>query len=148
MFQCILATTDGSTTAQPGVQQAAGLARALGAQLVLLHVVDQRPVYADFSGVDNTAEMVEVQAAAGQRVLDEARGALAKQGIEVRTRLVACTSESIPEIVLREAKTLACDLIVMGTHGRSGLRNLLMGSVAEAVVHHSTVPVLLVRAPS
>jgi nucleotide-binding universal stress UspA family protein len=147
MFTKILATTDGSPTADQGVTQACQLASALGARLTLLHIIDTRPVYADFSGVADSGSMVEAQAQSGSRVLENAKAGAASLGLEIDVRLVETGSESIAGAVLREAVALGSDLIVMGTHGRTGLRSLLLGSVAEEVLHGASVPLLLVRAP-
>ncbi len=145
MFKRILVTTDGSVTAEKGVTTACQLAHSVAAKLTLLHIVDTRPVYADFSGINDSADMIAAQTESGTRVLAKAKALAAEHQIEVDTRLVESSVDPIAAVVLREAAALQSDLIVMGTHGRTGLKNLLLGSVAEAVLHGSQVPVLLVR---
>ena len=68
-----------------------------------------------------------------------------KYGVESHSRVLSSTGEKIADVLLREAQEAGCDLIVMGTHGFTGLMHLLMGSVAEGVVRHANIPVLLVR---
>ena len=145
MFKRILVTTDGSVTAEKGVTTACQLASSVGAKLTMLHIVDTRPVYADFSGINDSADMIAAQTESGARVLANAKALAAEHHIEVDTRLVESSVDPIAAVVLREAAALQSDLVVMGTHGRTGLKNLLLGSVAEAVLHGSPIPVLLVR---
>lgn len=145
MFKHILVTTDGSRTAEKGVNTACALANSLGARLTMLHIVDTRPVYADFSGINDSADMIAAQTESGARVLENAKSLAAEFQIAVDTRLVESSIDPIAAVVLREAAALQCDLVVMGTHGRTGLKNLLLGSVAEAVLHGAPMPVLLVR---
>ena len=147
MFKRILVTADGSPTSDKGVVTAANLAKSLGAHLTLLHVVDTRPVYADFAGINDSSDIIAAQTEAGERILTKARALVATTGVEVGSRLVESSLDSIATVVLQEAHSQQADLIVMGTHGRTGLRNLLLGSVAEAVLHAASVPVLLIREP-
>ena len=145
MFKRILVTADGSATATKGIVTAAGLARSLSAQLILLHVVDTRPVYADFSGVIDSSAVIATQTEAGEQVLAQAEALAAGGGLEIASRLVESSVDPIPAVILHVAKTEQADLIVMGTHGRTGFSHLLLGSVAEAVLHASAIPVLLIR---
>ena len=55
------------------------------------------------------------------------------------------TGEKVAKIICREAKQRSCDLIIMGTHGLTGVMHMLMGSVAEGVLRHAKVPVMLIR---
>lgn len=148
MFKRILVTTDGSKTAEKGVTTACTLAASVGAKLTLLHVVDTRPVYADFSGINDSADMIAAQTESGARVLANAKTLAEEYKITVDTRLVESSIDPIAAVVLREAAAVQADLLVMGTHGRTGLKHLLLGSVAEAVLHGSLVPVMLVREDS
>jgi nucleotide-binding universal stress UspA family protein len=147
MYQRILVTTDGSATAIKGVTEACALAKALGARLEILHVVDTRPIYADYSGISGSAQLFAEQSTLGATLLAEAVAVATEAHVSVATHLVESSTEGIADAILRTAASLQSELIVMGTHGRSGLQALIFGSDAEAVLHHSPVPVLLVRCP-
>lgn len=129
------------------VQRAAQLAQVNGAQVVVLHVV-QTP-----TGVAADLELREGRETptrqVGQALVDEARPTLddhveglRTQGIDGRGRIVI--GEPV-EAILEAADELAPELIVMGTHGRSGLSRLLLGSVAEKVSRRAPCPVVTVK---
>jgi universal stress protein A len=137
LFRTILHATDFSESAGAAFRVACRLAREHQARLVLLHVVEP-PAVAYAGGVILPGPAVEVEE------IREKLGRLAGQahGLGVETRLVE--GEPAPTIV-RLALELACDLIVLGTHGRRGLARLVLGSVAEHVLRRAAFPVLTVR---
>ncbi len=94
------------------------------------------------------AKLREDQRKYGQAQLDDAKGLAAALQIEVETRIHDLDGGRVADAILQEAKDSACDLIVIGTHGRRGLSRALLGSDAEQVLRQSPVPVLLVRAPN
>ena len=118
-----------------------------GAVLYLLHVVPTdephllREIYEPWEG--GGANIESAQRVAHRRLEEIAAGRL---GDSVRHRLLVVVGDPADEIV-RAAETLSADLIVLATHGRSGVRHLLLGSVAEKVVRRATCPVLTVRRP-
>jgi nucleotide-binding universal stress UspA family protein len=135
----ILFPTDFSTCSDAGLEQATALAREAGAKLLIIHVEEPPAAYAGgemyygLSEPDQTAILQMLHA-------------------------VLPTDPSVPyehrllrgypaEEIVDEAEREHCDLIVMGTHGRTGFRRLLMGSVAEAVVREATCPVLTYKLP-
>jgi nucleotide-binding universal stress UspA family protein len=140
-IKSILHPTDFSEWSKAGFTLACALARDYKARLVLLHVARQ-PMIAPFMGVvpsepdnyhqDLAAELAKLRVGAA--------------GIEVEDRLAF--SDSPAAEIARCAGQLHCDLIVMGTHGRSGLGRVLMGSVAEGVSRQATCPVLTVKMPA
>jgi len=81
----------------------------------------------------------------GQSVLAAGKAAATQSEVEVDTILREVTRGRIADVVIEEAKKAACDLVVMGTHGRRGFSRLALGSDADLVVRGSPVPVLLVR---
>jgi nucleotide-binding universal stress UspA family protein len=81
----------------------------------------------------------------GEDVLSKAKAAAAAAGVAAETSLREVTRGRIASIVIDEARSSGCDLIVMGTHGRRGFSRLALGSDADLVVRESPVPVLLVR---
>jgi nucleotide-binding universal stress UspA family protein len=134
----ILVPTDFSAPSQQALTYAFELAQKVGAKLSLLHVIEV-PVYA--IEVSLPLQDLEQDARRGlARVLPEAAAA----HVDV-TRLVAM---GVPyEQILATATAEQVDLIVMATHGRTGLRHLAMGSVAERVVRMAPCPVLTIRSP-
>ena len=146
MFKRILVPVDGSSTSNRGFEQAVALARAHGATLCLLNVVDEHVIVQhteDMAAL--TDQFLESMRRSGQAVLDKAKAAAGRSGVDCRTVLVENIASSVADIIVEQAKKQRADVIVMGTHGRRGIRRLVMGSDAEGVVRNSPVPVLLVR---
>ncbi|MCS7166712.1 MAG: universal stress protein [Gemmatales bacterium] len=138
-LRTILHPTDFSEPAKAAWQTACALARFYGARLVALHVVF--PLTAAYTEVIPT-EAIEQQIASGRQALEQLEPTEA--GLAVEKRLE--TGDPV-EMILRVAGELPADLIVMGSHGRTGLARLLMGSVAEQVVRKAPCPVLVVKRP-
>ena len=148
MYKRILVPVDGSPTSRRGLIEAIALAKLMGAHIKLVHVVDTHMAYMDFSGMSNVGDLINMLREAGGKILDEARREVESQDVQVNTTLVECSSGAIAEAILIEVKQYAAELVVMGTHGRRGVRHLVMGSDAESVLRQCDVPVLLVRCPS
>lgn len=146
MYQSILVPIDDSHTSRQALQEAVRFVKDQHARLRLVNVID----LAQFSW--GGAEFVDVgQLQQGLRenagkLLDEVKSQLAAQGVEAQTAVVEVWGGPFYQGILDEAKRWPADIIVMGTHGWTGLDHLLMGSVAEGVVRHSSLPVLLIRA--
>ena len=146
MFKRILVAVDGSSTSDQALQEAIKLAKELQAQLRIVHAVDLRDIYLSADFVD-PLELSNVVIKGGQEILRKAEAVAKSTGITVETRLLTIDTmgQRIPEMIAADAETWQADLIVICTHGRSGLSRLLMGSVAEGVVRVATKPVLLIR---
>lgn len=139
----ILVPVDFSSGSDAAVEWAQALGSAFGARLVLLHVIDTSANA--LMGGPGGVLTPPPPAAFYDHLREEARGAMAAlaQRVPDATPLVR---EGAPRQEILSATTeLKADVIVMGTHGRSGLAHLLFGSVAEHVVRHAAVPVLTVR---
>jgi nucleotide-binding universal stress UspA family protein len=148
MYRRVLVPLDGSDTAARGVREAAGLAKAQGARLRLLNVLDERFFMSAGEGyamVDIT-ELIESLRAEGRKALDAASKAALRQRVKVDTSLVESRGRPVSDVILDEARKWRADVIVMGTHGRRGINRMLLGSDAERVLRSAPVPVLLVRA--
>jgi nucleotide-binding universal stress UspA family protein len=147
MFKRILVAVDGSSTSDQALQEAIQLAKELQAQLRIVHAVDLRDIYLSADFVD-PLQLSNVVSKSGQEVLRKAQALAESTGIAVETQLLKMEAmgQRIPEMIAADAQAWPADLIVICTHGRSGLSRLLMGSVAEGVVRVATKPVLLVRA--
>ena len=131
----ILVATDFSLQASNALRSARSLAEAFGAKLILLHVIDVLTEIGFAMAGTDPFQLLREEA-------DKRMGELKALIPDAET--IVCEASPRPAIV-DAALELNCPMIVMGTHGRSGLEHLLLGSVAEYVVRHSKVPVLTVR---
>jgi nucleotide-binding universal stress UspA family protein len=145
MYRNILVPVDGSRASNMGVVEATRLAKALGGRIRLLHVVNRTPWIAPGAAPAVIDDLIAQLINTGESILQRTRSEVRDAGIEVEGRLLEALGERAGEIAIAEAKSWPADLIVCGTHGRRGVRRMLMGSDAEYIVRHSTVPVLLVR---
>lgn len=146
MYQSILVPIDGSETAELGLREAIQLARTLGARIRLLHVINKMP-WVGAGAVPPVIEEVVAQfRSSGESILHEAKAAARAEGVEVDSRLIEALGDRAGAVIVAEARDWPAQLIVCGTHGRRGLKRILLGSDAEHVVRHAPVPVLLVRA--
>jgi nucleotide-binding universal stress UspA family protein len=138
-MEIILHPTDFSTESRLAFDAACLLASASRGRLVLLHV-DRPPV----SELGGTALVPPLPSEYDRQGLLEQLQSLqpSQSGIDVQHRLEYGDPESI---ILKVAQEIGADLIVLGTHGRTGLRRLLMGSVAEHILRNAPCPVLTVR---
>lgn len=138
-YRTILHPTDFSGCSTAALEVASTLAREHGARLVCLHVVPAIEAL-------HSRERVTLEDPDSSRAtLEELRGRLEGTGLQaVETRLAS--GEAASEI-LRTARETGAELIVLGTHGHSGLRRLLLGSVAEEVLQHAGCMVLVVKDP-
>ena len=151
MFEHVLVAVDGSSTSNRALAAALTLAREEKATLHALHVVDQTTVALSLAGgyyvppdyVDSLLAALREQ---GRRILSTVEAAARRKGQVVQTALVENFAGTVADAILRHARKVHAEVIVVGTHGRRGVPRLLMGSNAEAVLRQATVPVLLVRA--
>jgi nucleotide-binding universal stress UspA family protein len=139
----ILVAVDGSELSDRALDHATGLARAMPD--TRLHVVSVLPpvrVYGEVEVYAGETQMHELAARQAMQSLASAREKLAAAGVEAEFEEL----EGDPaETIARRAAELGCDSIVMGTHGRGRVTHLVLGSVAQRVVHLASVPVTLVR---
>jgi nucleotide-binding universal stress UspA family protein len=138
-IKTILHPTDFSEASQHALAMAVGLARDYHARLILLHAVEP-PVYYGELGTAVIPSEEERETA------EDRLAALVGPGTPVAVEHMVSEGIAAPEI-LRVARETHCGLIVIGSHGRSGLGRVLMGCVAEEVARKSPCPVLIVRAP-
>jgi len=144
MYKRILVPVDNSAASLAAIDEACMLAKALKAKLRLLHVVDLDQFGWGRAQVLDEAAHLSIQET-GDQVLDTALAHASAAGIKAESHAIHGWLEGIPDLLLAEAAQWEADLIVMGTHGRSGLRHLMMGSVAEGVLKRAELPLLLVR---
>jgi nucleotide-binding universal stress UspA family protein len=148
VYERILVAIDGSDTAQVALLQGIQLAREQQARLRLVHVVDELAV--TFEKPRTPDAFWKAARKAGRRILADASVRAVKAGIEPQTKLVEIRTlgtvvRHVADAIVKDAERWSADLIVIGTHGRRGLRKLFLGSVADGVVRISGIPVLLIR---
>lgn len=145
MYQHILIPVDGSPTSDRALQEALAFARQHNVQLQLLHVMEEIH-FVDIESSINYAELQESIRNSGAKVLAQAQVMVQQAGMTAETKLLEAGGERVANVIVAEAERWPADLIVIGTHGRTGFSRLLFGSVAEGVVRTAPVPVLLIRA--
>jgi nucleotide-binding universal stress UspA family protein len=145
MYTRILVPVDGSTASARGLDEAIELARHLKAQMRLVHVVEPWVMVSPETTAETLHQVAEHVRSVGASLLEQCESKVAKAGIKVDAELIETAGDSAGECIVRKAKEVDADLIVCGTHGRRGIRRLLMGSDAEYIVRRASAPVLLVR---
>lgn len=144
MYRRILVPIDGSATASLALQEVSKLAKQHGAQVELVYVMVDIHLM-DANSYINYAEMKESMESSGNRILAEAQALMLQTGIAAEVKLLEASGQRIASVIIEEARRWSADLIVIGTHGRSGFSRVLFGSVAEGVVRMAPIPVLLIR---
>ncbi len=147
MYQRILVATDGSKLSNQAVQHALKLADVTGAELIALKVVPRYPQTYFEGGVALAADEIKRIEKEWQAEAMEVVNAVksAGQKMEVRVKATTVKSDLIAEAIISGAKKHKADLIVMASHGRRGLKRLLLGSETQQVLTHSHIPVLVLR---
>jgi nucleotide-binding universal stress UspA family protein len=138
MYARILVPTDGSVCSDLAIAHAVAIAKAMGATVVFLFVMDT--LTARQEGVVNMAEALEALTAEGRVHLDRAEQIAADAGVHAAGQLV---EGSPAEVIVRRSADF--HLVVMGSHGKGILKRLTAGSVTQAVLHRVTCPLLIVR---
>ncbi|PZN32053.1 MAG: universal stress protein [Proteobacteria bacterium] len=147
MYKKILVPVDGSEASKRALAEAVKLAQSQGAVLRLVHVVNPHIAVSAFDAVYDYEQLIDSFRKSGAKILEEAEASARTDGLEVQTSMVESIAGAAADGILEEAARWPADLIVMGTHGRRGVRRLVMGSDAEQVLRSAPVPVLLVREP-
>lgn len=148
MYSRILVAVDGSTASQRGFDEALRFAKSTGGQLRVVHVINEivAPLSPDMPNSPAYYDMV-IGAIRdhGKKLLQQASERAAQAGVACEPKLIESLGSRAADQIVQAAKEWPADVIVLGTHGRHGLRRLAMGSDAELVVRQSTVPALLIR---
>ncbi|OPY28725.1 MAG: Universal stress protein [Methanobacterium sp. PtaU1.Bin242] len=131
MFKTIMVPTDGSKNAQKAEDVAISIARNFQAILMVVHIIDEKLIYP-----------FEVLEEDGKKILERVTLKGKDQGVDIQQVLIVGNpTHDMAKIV----EKTGADLVVIGTHGKSGLQKLLMGSVAENTIKTVKIPVLLVK---
>jgi nucleotide-binding universal stress UspA family protein len=137
----ILVPIDFSECSKKALQYAVAFARQFGAELVLVYVVQVNYYVGDFGTVDTALLETEMRRNGEKQLADLA---VMEVGADLRCEKTVRTGRIVSEIV-SVARENGTDLIILSTHGHTGLKHVLLGSVAENVVRHAPCPVLIVR---
>ena len=147
MYQRILIATDGSELSEKAVHSGLELARLSGASVVALKVVPRYPrSYFEGGAAVDPAEIKRVETHWGEAALALVNDIKTRAKTDgVNAKAVVVKSDLIAEAIIAAAKKHECDLIVMASHGRKGIKRLLLGSETQHVLTHSHIPVLVLR---
>ena len=147
MYRTLLVPVDGSPAATAGLQEAIRLARAVGARLQLMNIIDDHAFDDDGDSTDASAgdELRDVVRERGEAVLRHAQALAEQGGVVSATALVHGGGEDLQALVARQAEQSGADLVVLGTHAGKALSRLFMSHDAGHLLSHVSVPVLLVQ---
>lgn len=147
MYERILVATDGSPLSEKAVAHCLGLAKLTGATVIAMKVVPRYPrSYLEGGAVADPSEIKRIEghwADQAQEVLNSIKAEAKVQGVTVKTAVAK--SDLVAESIIATATKQNVDLIVMASHGRKGLKRLLLGSETQHVLTHSHIPVLVLR---
>lgn len=151
MYRHIVVALDGSNNADFALEHAAELARLAGARLTLAHIINPVDMAIDFPQLVYQAAYADMAEKRATEIIDAAEKKVHEKGLTNIERYigssVASDNDDMVDALLRHAKQIDADMLVLGTHGRSGLMHVLMGSFAQTLLRHSDIPVLVVRGP-
>lgn len=147
MYKKILVATDGSTLSKKAVSSAIAMAALMEAELVALKVVARYPQsYFEGGLAVQASEITRIEKQwvdHGQAIVDAVQKAAENKG--VKAKAVTVKSDVISDAIIATAKKHKCDLIVMASHGRKGIKRVLLGSETHQVLTHTHIPVLVLR---
>ena len=144
MYQRILVPIDGSATSERALDEAIKFAQQQNAQVEVIHVLEDI-WYFDNEDYLNYAELIQSMRGIGEKILAQAQKKLKQAGVAAEIKLLETQGERIASVIVTEAENNLADLVIIGTHGRSGFSRMLMGSIAEGVVRTAHIPILLIR---
>jgi nucleotide-binding universal stress UspA family protein len=145
MYKRILVAVDGSKTSNLALKEAIKLAKDQRANLRLIHVVDETPIYMMAEVPYSIDEFQKSIREAGRKELAKCADRAKAARIKFDTKLLVTMTRSVGDMINQEAKRWSANLIVIGTHGRRGFNRLVLGSVAERVIRSAAKPTLIIR---
>ena len=147
MYTHILVPTDGSELAQNGVDHGLSLAKALGSKVTIMTAIEPFTVPTGAAAWGVTAANIGSYNAGREKDAEDMMAPIKamaeKMGLQANTVLMP--NESAAAAILDAADQVGCNLIVMASHGRRGMKRLILGSQAAEVVSSSKIPVLIIR---
>lgn len=148
MYKHVFIAIDDSRTSQKALDEAIAVAKAHDATLEVAHAIDEQLVHVFHAGGVTTTsakQLKQVLETGGQDVLTKALEKASAAGVKTKTHLLKGHGQHTDDLIANAVKTSGADLLVVGSHGRRGVRRLLLGSVAENLVRKVGVSVLIVR---
>ena len=143
-YQKILVAIDDSEISVNVIQQAAQLAKALNSEITVVEVMALDPYLAEtYIRLGQSNDLIERVRGYVQENLAKAEQKFEELGLTVATQILE--GFSVPQEIINAAQNLGADLIIMGSHGRTGFKKFILGSVAQKVLGESHIPVLIVR---
>ena len=143
-FEHILVPVDGSETSYAAVDKAVEIAKAFNSKVTVVQVLALDPyIAAEYITAAQTNDLVERARTAILKTLDKAKAKFAAAGIDAETQLLE--GQVIYSEIVKAAESLNTDLIVIGSHGRTGFKKLFLGSVAQSILGQANVPVMVIR---
>ncbi|AUX90085.1 universal stress protein [Acinetobacter sp. ACNIH1] len=143
-FEHILVPVDGSETSYAAVDKAVEIAKAFNSKVTVVQVLALDPyIAAEYITAAQTNDLVERARTAILKTLDEAKAKFAAAGIYAETQLLE--GQVIYSEIVKAAESLNTDLIVIGSHGRTGFKKLFLGSVAQSILGQANVPVMVIH---
>lgn len=145
MFKNILFPTDGSAASEAALPVCLGLAKESGARVTALYVVPEFHMFTVNTDMleDTREEYLRHTAAQGTRVLEAVEKLAKEEGVPCEA--IMRRNDEPYQAILAEARERGCDLIAMASHGRRGVKAMLLGSETQKVLVHSMIPVLVLR---
>jgi nucleotide-binding universal stress UspA family protein len=146
MYKRIMVPVDGSDGAMHALDKAIELAQVMLAEVRAVFVLEHRAQAVDVTGgfIEETS-YDDIASRTATSVLDDARERFARSGIEGSVRAIDSYGDGVAAVLTRAMDEFSADLVVIYSHGRSGLKRLLAGSVAESLMRDTTVALLLLR---
>ncbi|MGL1832583.1 universal stress protein [Rhodocyclaceae bacterium SMB388] len=148
MYKHVFIAIDDSRTSQKALDEAIAVAKAHEAVLEIAHAIDEQLVHVFHAGGVSTTsakQLKHVLETGGQDVLSKAVKKAQTAGVNAKTHLLKGHGEHTDDLIADAVRKSGADLLVVGSHGRRGVRRLLLGSVAENLVRKVGVSVLVVR---
>ncbi|KAA8731134.1 universal stress protein [Acinetobacter qingfengensis] len=143
-YQHILVPVDGSETSYKAIQEAIKFSKSLNSKITLVQVLELDPYIAEgYLTTGQTNPFIERAREYLSQTIADAKQKFQDQGINVETLLLE--GISVTDKILEAAKDTQADLIIIGSHGRTGLSKLFLGSQTQKVLAQTTIPVLVVR---
>lgn len=146
MYQRIVVPVDTSATSRAALEEVKRFANEQHAKVRIVHVIDLAQFAWSANEFLDVPQLQETLRDSARRVLTDGTEALRQVGIEPEAVLLETWGGLLAKAIVEDAAKWGADLVVMGTHGYGGLTHMLLGSVAEGVVRHAHIPVLLVHA--
>ncbi len=134
----ILLATDGSDYSEAAMKEAFSLAKTCSSSLYVISVIEVNPEYESLA-----PQVIEKAERETKQLLDSVKECAEKEGIACE--VIAHTGDEPADFIVEEAKNKKVNMIIMGMHGRKGLKKLMMGSVTAKVLAHTPCSVLVVK---